>query len=543
MKLRYNLLCLFIAALLFLPFFTEAQKKQDLSKEELKTWWQKDVEQDTIPGISLNRAYNELLQNRKGEEVIVAVLDTKMDIDHEDLKQQLWVNVGEIPNNGIDDDKNGYIDDVNGWNFLGNSKGEDVVFQQAEVTRIVKKYKSKYENRLEEDFSEVEKKEYSLYMRARKAFEMDISKYQGYIKYYDSTSVVFRKANDIVSELLSRDKFDISEVDSLAKVHTELEDELSYFSELLKYGDTEEGLKKLAIKTSIKLNASYGLNVDERALLNDDPHSLSDVPYGNNILINNSLEFQHSTAVSGVLCATRENNLGINGVSNNIKIMPVVMVAEGDEYDKEVALAIKYAVDNGADIINMSWGKYFSIHPDWVKEAFQYAAKNNVLMVSGAGNNHKNIDFQTIYPIDNSDGVEFVDNFIKVGATTHRMDSTLVAWFSNYGKMDVDIFAPGAKIYSTDIENEYRFSDGTSIASPITAGVAALVKSYYPKLTAAELKMIVIESGTPIKLDMKIRKEDNTMEMMQFSELSKSGKILNAYNALILAEKISNSND
>jgi len=539
MKNRQRILGLLFASFLLLPLFTLSQKTQDLNNEELQSWWQKDLEKDTIPGISLDRAYAELLQNKVGEEVIVAVLDTKIDINHEDLKDQIWVNIDEIPNNGIDDDNNGYIDDINGWDFLGTTTGEDVVLQLAECTRIVKKYQGRYATINANEVADAEKADYALYQKARQMLDEEIALSSTRIQSMDALEVDFLRAKDTVIHFLSRTKFSSQEVDSLAKQHPDLQRDLSLLSELLSYGFDETGFEANRLYVSKYLETIYNVDYDDRVLLKDKQHDLTDVPYGDATVINNSLEFQHSTPVSGLIGATRDNDLGINGVTNNVKIMPVVMVAEGDEYDKEVALAIRYAVDNGADIINMSWGKYLSLHVEWVRDAFRYAQKHDVLLVSGSGNDSKNSDEELNYPNDAIDGVEFVDNFIMAGGHSHKIDSTLVSRFSNYGKTTVDLFAPASKIYSLGVNDTYHLSGGTSYASPLTAGVAALVKSYYPNVTASELKQILMQSGTPIDMEVLIPFQGNTETKVLFSDLSKSGRILNAYNALQMAEKMS----
>ena len=539
MRTRNNLLGLFIAALFLWCSTSNAQKAQELFEEDLRTWWQKDLEKDTIPGISLDRAYGELLKGKTGSEVIVAVLDTKIDINHEDIKDRLWVNKDEIPNNNIDDDNNGYIDDVNGWDFLGTTAGEDVVIQQAEATRIVKRYRTKFDSIPENKIPSDEKDAFSLYQHAKKVYDTDVADTHETIKYMDSAVVVFRRAKDTVAQMLSRTEYTTSEVDSLANIYTDLESDLTYFSRMKSYGVSEETYKENVVRLNEYLSTVYGLDYDDRTLLKDNPHEFSDVPYGDNTLVNNELAFQHSTPVAGLMAGTRDNGVGVNGISNNISIMPVVMVAEGDEYDKEVALAIRYAVDNGADIINMSWGKYLSLHVDWVRDAFRYAQEHDVLLVSAAGNDAKNTDEVLNYPNDNIDGVEFVDNFIMAGGHTHKMDSTLVSYFSNYGKTTVDIFAPASQLYAPDIKDSYEFTQGTSFASPLTAGVAALVKSYYPNLTAPELKQILMESGSPISMEVLVPSIEESNKMIPFSELSRTGKLLNAYNALKMAEKYS----
>lgn len=539
MKIFFGGISLYILVLTFFPLAFYAQNHKTLTEDQLKTWHLMDIEEDSIPGISLNRAYHEILKNKKGKEIVVAILDTKLDVNHEDIKDQLWVNVDEIPNNNIDDDENGYVDDVHGWNFLGNAQGIDIEYQKSEATRIVQYYQKKYGDLEEKNVPVNEIQDFKMFQKAKELYDADVSETKENIQYIDSVKIVFVKAKDTVTTLLSKATFSIQEVDSLVKLHPDLKDGLEYLSLMMGYGIDEDSFAKNSELFNNYLNVTYSIDYNDRFILKDDPHSLTDVPYGNNILINNELDFQHSTPVSGLMAGTRNNGLGIDGISNNIRIMPVVMVAAGDEYDKEVALAIKYAVDNGADIINMSWGKYISMHVDWVIDAFKYAEEHDVLLVSAAGNDALNTDIEINYPNDNIDGVEFVNNFIMVGANSYTLDSTLVASFSNYGKNTVDIFAPGNKVFVTDINNEYSFSRGTSFAGPLVSGVAALVKSNYPDLSARQLKEIILASGTSINIPVRIYQKNDSIAMIPFSELSKSGKILNAHKALLMAEQVS----
>ena len=218
--------------------------------------------------------------------------------------------------------------------------------------------------------------------------------------------------------------------------------------------------------------------------------------------------------------------------------MAIRAVPNGDEYDKDVALAIRYAVDNGASVINTSFGKYYSPHTSWVREAIAYAGSKNVLIVNAAGNDAQDLDVKDVFPNDALGvGPEVSDNFISIGAISPKYGSGIVSDFSNYGKVNVDLFAPGSDIYSAVPQNEYKKNSGTSMASPAVAGVAALIRSYYPNLTAAQVKQILMDSGLPIKTRVVVGGDTNNIKA--FSELSKSGKIVNAYNALLLAEKMS----
>ena len=391
--------------------------------------------------MSVEKAYNELIKNQKGEVVIVAVLDSGIDIDHDDLKENIWKNNNEIPGNKIDDDNNGFIDDIYGWNYLG-----EAYFEQLELTRLLGKGT---------DFPEKEEAQ----------------------KDYDK-----RFANA-----------------------------------------RSENIKK------------YYLNFDFRGrTTGDDPDNFDEVDYGDNNVKHIRPDESHGTHVAGIIAASRNNGFGIDGVANNVKIMSLRVVPYGDEYDKDVALGIKYAADNGAHIINTSFGKGFSPHSDKVREAIAYAASKDVLIVNAAGNDNDVLDFVPVYPNDSfKNGPEVSDNFISVGALNPYFGKYLKAGFSNYGKINVDVFAPGVNIRSLVPENKYDSFSGTSMASPGVAGVAAVLKSYFPKLKANELKKILIESGIEVNSEIRINSEIEK----EFGEISKSGKIVNLYNALIYASK------
>ena len=534
-RLLISIVFLFVSTVF--PFVVNAQKKSVLSEEELKTWWQKDIIEDTIPGISLDRAYRELIQNKKGEEVIVAVLDTKIDISHEDIKGQLWINIDEIPNNNIDDDYNGYIDDINGWNFLGNNNGEDILYELVEVARIVQKYQNDFTDMPEEDLTIAQNELFDTYQKALSIYNDQKHKALEQKERADKAYVDFISAKDFMKPYFKGEKMKIKSLDSLKKVEPKLADYVDFFKELIEYDITEKDYDYSRDYYNNEL-LMYNIDDDERKILRDGNSNFENNNYGNNIL-DGEVPFEHSIGVSGILAATRNNQIGIDGFSNNIKLMPVIMVCSGDEHDKDVSKAIYYAVDNGADIINMSWGKDFSLYEELVRDALRYAADKNVLLVTGSGNDGRNIDIgQRRFPTDFYNDEEFISNFISVGASSHKIDSTFVTSFSNYGKVNVDVFAPGENIYTTKSRNTYKTSRGTSYSSPIVSGIAALLKSYYPKLTAVELKKIIMDSGTSIDINVIVKKADGSKELVTFTELSKTGKIVNAYNALKMAEEV-----
>ncbi len=504
-------------------------KKVPLSEEESKVWSYSDLKNDSVPGMSLDKAYS-FLQGKKGVEVIVGVVDSGTDLLHEDLRDVAWVNVKEIENNGIDDDKNGYIDDINGWNFLGT-----IYKEHLEYERIVKDPTIADEETLKEatefynkkvDGAEANKKRYGQMLQMVTNVDSTLSKY-------------FKNKNYSKDDVM-----DASTDDNALKQSLSIAKQM-YGNGLRSLSQAIQELNSLVDKADELLNGD-SLKKEYRNILGDDPNIMDDRPYGDSKTGHSIKDESHGTHVSGIIAASRDNKIGINGVANNVKIMAVRAVPDGDEYDKDVALGLRYAVDNGAKIINTSFGKGFSPKKEWVFEAIQYAASKDVLIVNAAGNDGNNIDFEKVFPIDTRDlKTEISDNFLTVGAMSANYDENLPASFSNYGKINVDVFAPGVQIYSTTPENEYAKFSGTSMAAPSAAGVAALIRSYYPKLSASQVKHILMNSGTLINFEV-IKPgsrswEKPNGEKVPFSDLSVSGRIVNAYNALKMADYMINS--
>ena len=509
-------------------------KKGTMSTEEVQKWPHADLMTDSIPGMSLNKAY-QFVANKKATTVVVAVIDSGIDINHEDLKDNVWINSDEIANNGKDDDKNGYIDDIHGWNFLGG-KGEATP-EQLEVTRIYKKLNAKYGDKTEDQIAAKDKEEYTYYVKVKKDFEKRIKEaklnYEGYV----STKKMIEDADNEAIKKLNKKVYTLADLNTLDPAERS-----PILMRILADGGAIEDVYK-QLEGGLKyygsqVNVMYNLDFNGRTT-GDNPTNINDVPYGNAYTIGSLEDEMHGTHVSGIALATRNNGKGMNGVANNVKLLTVRAVPDGDEYDKDVALAIRYAVDNGAKVINMSFGKSYSPNKEWVYDAFKYAASKDVLLVHAAGNDGKNIDKSDNFPTDSDDKVkEYVDNVITVGAMTRQYDENLVATFSNYGKLNVDIFAPGLEIYSTIPNNEYKSIQGTSMAAPEVAGVAALVRSYYPQLSASQVKHILMNSGTKVGFDVILPKSDG--KKVPFSDLSVSGRVLNAYNALKMADQIVN---
>ncbi len=516
-------------------------KVTQLTDVQLQGWGGADLITDTIPGMSVDKAYREIIKNNKAQTVIVAVIDGGVDIEHEDLKSVVWVNRKEIPNNGKDDDNNGYIDDVHGWNFLGNSVQENMEF-----TRIIKRLRSKYEGKTAATINVADRAEFDMYMRAKADYEKKLKETRENLTQYNQIKTQLATAHSAVSKQLGNENYTKKE---LAAMATTTEEMAQYKGMLLYIQDNvNENIPEalIEIDETIKyfnnrIESHFNLNKDFRAVVGDNPYDITDTRYGNNDVMGPAAgreHIDHGTHVAGIIGANRNNNIGIKGVANNVQIMALRAVPDGDEYDKDIALAIRYAVDNGAKVINGSFGKYFSPNPEWVRDAIRYADENDVLIIIAAGNDGVNLDNKEVYPNDQSptQPQEIADNFLTVGALNYTYGSGLVAGFSNYGKNRVDVFAPGAKIWSTTPDDTYEYNDGTSMAAPAVAGVAALIRGFYPKLTAAQVKQVIMDSGLSSTASVLVGEEKANK---RFADLSKSGKMVNLYNALILADKVS----
>lgn len=500
-------------------------KKAPLSENELQRWSHLDLIKDSIAGMSVDRAYAELLQGKTGKKVIVGIVDSGVDIEHPDLQGMIWTNPKEIPGNGIDDDKNGFIDDVHGWNFLG-----DAVHENLEMTRVVKKG---------DDGSAQYKAALAQYEeRSSKALE-DKQQVDALLDFHNTIKKELNKTTYKLEDLSTITSTD-PHVARSKMVMTQI------FTNAGPTFDPEAELKDYSEQVYDELNYNLNKEYDGRKVVGDNPEDIKNNHYGNNVVFGPDKEKAlHGTHVAGIIGQIRGNNLGGDGISNNVEILTVRAVPDGDEYDKDIALAIRYAVDNGAKVINGSFGKSFSPHKQWVYDAIKYAAKKDVLIVHAAGNDGYNIDEtkNINYPNDSEDNVkEFADNVITIGAINKDYGENVVASFSNFGKINVDVFAPGEEIYATVPNNKYKYLQGTSMASPNVAGVAALIRSYYPKLKAFQVKHILMDSGVALPSMIVLGENpDPTQKPVPVSsaESSKSAKMVNAYNALLMAEKMS----
>lgn len=445
--------------LCFLCFYYHADSQSPRIRPIPRDWFKLDPKEDSVAGISLQKARN-LLIGRPFQKVIVAVIDNGVDINHRDLKGIIWTNKKEIPGNGIDDDGNGYIDDVHGWNFRGTGNGTIVENEQSASTQFFIAWRNVYDTVDPDSLSILQKQQWEIYQRAKQ---------------------------DYLDKRNSRDPMDSQFV---YNIHYNADG-------LIANGNNKKSYGSPFIKLSVNLS--------------------------------------HGTHVAGIIAEQPDLDSGTGGIADHVLIMPIVATtAGGDERDKDIANAIRYAVDNGASIINMSFSKLYSSGKKLVDDAVRYAEEKNVLIVHAAGNDGVNIDsvLHYHYPMPIYENGERAENFISVGWNRPLFDYRLAHPYSDYGKHNVDLFAPGSDIYATVPGGGYDFKSGSSMSAPVVSGVAALLRSYFPSLTAKEVRLILMKSS--FKPGQMVNRPQSK-EPVPFNSLSVTGSIVNAYNAIRLA--------
>jgi subtilisin family serine protease len=521
--------------------FQNAAMAQDSTKVP-KDWFLRDPETDKLQGVSADRVYNTLLKDKPSRTVIVAVIDSGVDVFHEDLKDVVWINEDEIPDNGIDDDKNGYVDDVYGWNFIGGKDG-NVNEDTYELTREYVRLKARYENVDEKKVPRKSQAEYAQYKDIKSKFEARAEEATQQYNQYNTIYTNISFGNDTLKQILNVEKVTAGLLDTLKATTPILAFSKNAVSIIFQnFGpdvDVDEVLEDLKGAVDYyRVQALYGYNpeFDSRTIVGDNYNDLNEKHYGNNDV--KGPDAEHGTHVAGIIAANRKNGIGMRGIADNVKIMAVRAVPNGDERDKDVANAIRYAVDNGAHIINMSFGKSYSPHKEVVDKAVKYAESKGVLLVHAAGNDGDDIDQKNNFPTRYYNDGKEAKTWIEVGASSYGADENFVASFSNYGKKTVDLFSPGVEIYSTIPDNKYKDNQGTSMASPAAAGVAAIVMSYFPDLTAAQVRDVLTQSAR--KFDgLEVTRPGSKDEKVEFSKLSRSGGLVNAYEAVKLAMTMS----
>ena len=512
----------------------------DLStSDELDLWHLKDYDRDSVPGISLDKLYDELLKDRKGQEVVVAIIDTEVDINHEELKEFIWVNTNEIAGNEKDDDNNGYVDDVNGWNFIGNKKGENLICSNFSFIRKLKYLAPLYEGKTKDQVGN-DTLDYQIYQRALKDFESMKDQIKADKEYVTFLNDGYPKSKKIMDSIFKRTTYTVEQLDSLYNAiepkDSTLAADVYFMYDFMRY-DMFGYADNLMNEIKQMEHYSNNINYDDRKIIGDDVNDIEDRDYGTYKIADNLKELTHGTIVTGVLGAHRTNAKGIRGIINNIKIMPLCIQTKfGSETDKDLALSIRYAVDNGAQIINFSSNRFYETHNTWVQEALLYAEKNNVLVIKAAGNNETDLDQIAGYPNRKSKNYYTLNNFIVVGASGKHVGQYFKPVWSNYGSETVDLYAPGEEIPTTTPFNTYKNDSGSSMSTAIASGVAALILSFYPDLKVNDVRLILMESAT--RYDTPIALEYESDKRISYSTLSLSGGVLNAYDAFVLAGKI-----
>lgn len=549
--MKIKLLSLSIAFTLITATAFSQDTNQAVDSIALKNWYHQSYEKTGIYGVGTNDAINFLKsKGLKPSPIIVGVIDSGVQIDHPDLKNNIWVNSKEIANNGKDDDGNGYTDDIHGWDFIGGKDGKDVDHDTMESTRIV----SLYEKLFGKDYFEVDdiyeknrKKfpnEFREYLRAVSVYEKELKEAKMSLSQIDEQKEMIRQMTDILQKALGDKPMTIENINAaeftipqyktaflqMLENNSDLEGKNATQIKMLADSEMGEAVQYYSGKVDYMLNKNY----DPRSIVGDNYADIKEKYYGNNEV--EGPDALHGTHVSGIIAAERNNKIGMDGIAGDVaKILVVRAVPDGDERDKDIANAIHYAVDNGAKIINMSFGKPFSPNKERVWEAMKYAEKKGVLIVHAAGNDNKNVDTEYNYPTNfkDNENKSFVNNWITVGAST-RYNNSLKASFSNYGKEKVDIFAPGLEIYSTITKGKYKFLQGTSMASPVVAGCAALLWAYFPQLSAEQVKEILFITANKSTTAVEAGGEsDNSPAITTtFDQLSSTGGVVDVYRAV-----------
>ncbi len=530
-------------------FSLAAQKAAPAAKAPAN-WFNLAYSTDKVHGVRTEQTYKDLVKDKKADTIIVAVMDGGVDYMHEDLKSVMWRNPGEIPGNKIDDDKNGYIDDIYGWNFIGGANGENVQYDNLEFIRLLRPLQKKYQGVNESTVQPSQKEEYEKFVKLREKYNTELAINQFYFDQYSASKKAVDAFKDEIKKQLDIDSVlyeDILKYSPTGKFINTKTNIIAYYGNEENWAALNEGLSEGYAQTYAAINYQLNLDYDPRSIVGDNYDNADERYYGNADV--KGPDALHGTHVAGIIAANRFNNIGTFGVATPVKIMAIRVVPNGDERDKDVANGIRYAVDNGARIINMSFGKAYSYDKGAVDAAVKYAESKGVLIIHAAGNSSQNNDENENFPNSKFNGGGTATNWIEVGALSWRDNRDLVAPFSNYGKTAVDVFAPGVDINAPKSNGGYVDLSGTSMASPVTAGVAALLLAYHPTLTPAEIKSIIEQTtdksmmkkkvnrpgGKPRKF-FKKKKGPFKDKKVKFATLSKTGGMVDLYAAFQMAD-------
>lgn len=508
-----------IKLLFFVLLFTSCDLDHEVD------WHHLDLQKDGIFGVSTDRAYNELLKDKSSSSVIVAILDSGFDLEHKSLKSKFWINNKEVPGNGIDDDNNGYVDDINGWNFTGAIAGSGVkYFKKSALASLVQRDRSRFGTMKLVDVPISERDEFLNYQKNKSIL----------LNYIEETKTklsrvkIIKQALDRMIENIGKDKPTLKDFIKYKPTNDSENQARSMMNVLLKNKTFDETYQEDFVEqlVSLKNLLDYWFNIDFSPYTLENRGNINSSSFGNNQIngfdLSHGVNSTHGTHIAGIIAAERNDGSGVRGVADNVQIMGLLPLASDPlESEQAIAKSIRYAVDNGAKIINMSFGELYTIDQKLIEKAIKYAAEKDVLLIHASGNHSANVDSLIIYPRPYYHDGGKANNWINVGASDRRNDENLRASISNYGKEQVDVFAPGVRINSTTPGSQYKRFDGTSMAAPIVSGIAALIRSYYPSLSAVQVREIIMNS---------------VVKTEQLKDRCVSGGVVNAYNALKLAE-------
>lgn len=523
------------------------------AKAELpKGWHLLDKQQDGYYGISLNKAYEfAKLKKLKSKTILVAVIDSGVDTLHEDLKDIIWTNPKEIPGNGIDDDHNGYVDDIHGWNFIGGKDGTNVKDDSQEEARVYYAFKQKFDAPGLDTaaLSPEDKDNFHMWQKARRTVMGDGTDAGIDLLMLHKALTASIRNDSILQLAMGKPEYTGNDLDTFETRTSDARNAKAVFLYLFKANKIMDMTNKTFLsefseqvdqeerKASAKENPPKNYRHD---IVKDNESDINDKYYGNpDVMAGDPM---HGTHVTGIIAAERGNGKGMDGICDNVRVMMIRAVPNGDEHDKDIALAIRYAVDNGARVINMSFGKNLSPEKTWVDSAVKYAESKGVLLIHAAGNDNADVDTTDNFPNPNFKYSTYTaSNWITVGASSDPLAEpgfqSYTASFSNYGRKEVDVFAPGTRIYSTlPGGKNYGNLQGTSMAAPVVTGVAALILEYYPNLTPQQVKYCIEKSAVAPPTKVKVPGSESTL--VPLSDISKSGGIINAYEALKLASTL-----
>jgi subtilisin family serine protease len=528
--------------------------------------WHHLAPEDGVFGAAIERAHAAARESGlrpARRPITIALIGGGIDISHKAISDIIWVNRRERRINGRDNDRNGWIDDRHGWNFLGNDTmtiNSLSTMGDREFLRLKDKYNHflfvedgiayMFDDELgalveTEPPADMEEFEYFL----RVVTESELAETNRGVMLAKAVVWYIREIGHSMrmaypERVLTRTDF--GEFVRAQQSTTAMQDALFAFIDLMFMSANTEDWNTMAAFADTEFIPIQELRHEramarrfprERELIGDDPNDLNDKGYGNNnLLANNALR---NTMIAGIIGAGGGQS-EIRGITNNVQIMTLRIEADfGEPYMKDMALAIRYAVEQGADIIQLgATNRLFPRHQShWVEEALRYAEQRNVLVVIPVRDLSSNLDDFPFYPNRNlSTGT--LSNIITVAASDSLGNPFL---WANFSETELDIFAPGVEIKSAMPGNRYAIDSGSAYAAAMVTGVAAFIKNYFPQITPAQMRQLLIDTVTD-RSDAEVEKQYRATagsmrgriatDLFLFSDLCVSGGILNAERAI-----------